>query len=248
MKRLLALLGLLLLAAPADAQLFWRRAIYVMPAPSSSTDPALLAAINSQATQNAQLLGYLQGQQQASVIQQNAPGSGGGSAGGGTTITHLHYWMTPLQIQGSISGSGGSSPSAPIIVPSAPAAPSGPIIIHSSPQPAAPAAPATPAAPSPAAPQITLPAPGQPQITIPAPGQPQITVPAPGQPQIVIPAPGQPGITLPPPTPAVKPGPGPTGYRPPVGMQRYTAAPALQAQTYVLVRLSNGAYAWVPKR
>ncbi len=262
-----ALLALTAWLAQAQFLLPWRQAVWAnlqqQKQQSPQTDPNLLAALNQQSQQTAQMLGYLQAlaaQQQSAAAPQYqiaAPPQGP------SINYHYHYWM-------SGPPSGGSTPvyppAQPQGTPQTPA-PAQPIInvVPAQPQPQtapqcpphqAPQAPANPqqifilpAPTQPSAPIINIPAPGQPQIAIPAPpAQPQIQIPAPpAQPQIVIPPPASPRIQIPPPgnTPGI-PIPAPGSAKPATAMQRYTQTPAMRPRPPALYESGRRVYQWQP--
>lgn len=264
MKKIVLALSLVALTAlPARAQFLlpWRQAVWanLQQQKPPQTDPNLLAALNQQSQQTAQMLGYLQAlaaQQQSAAAPQHQIAA---SPQGPSIHYHYHYWM-------SGSPSGGSTPvyppAQPPATPQTPA-PAQPIInvIPAQPQPqTAPPGPQQPphtptnpqqifilpAPTHPSAPIINIPAPGQPHIAIPAPpAQPQIQIPAPpAQPQIVIPPPAAPKIPIPAPggTPAI-PIPVPGSAKPATAMQRYSQAPVRPPALY-----ENGRqiYQWQP--
>jgi hypothetical protein len=167
MKRLLAILILLGLACPAEAQ--------VLPWRHQQT-----SLYYQQQAQIAQLQAQLNALQAQGLGQQIGP----------ATMYHYHYWMNGGQqlIGGAPSLPMAPSNPSPIIVSPPAQPPSQPIIVL----PQTPPAPSNPIIqpPAPGAPIINVPAPSQPIINVPAPSNPIITPPAPGTPMITPPAPG----------------------------------------------------------
>ncbi len=228
-KIVLALTVALLTALPAQAQFLlpWRQAVWAnlqQQKQTPQTDPNLLAALNQQSQQTAQMLGYLQALAAQQLQSAAAPQPGA------SIHYHYHYWM-------SGPPAGGSTPVYPPAQPqqTAPQPPANPHQIFILPAPSQPSAPII-NIPAPGPPQIAIPAPpAHPHIQIPAPpAQPQIAIPLPGSPKIQIPAPGgTPGIQI----------PAPGSAKPATAMQRYTQTPARPPALY---EDGRRVYQWQP--